>query len=145
MNKLLIKKMHPDAQMPVRATAGAAGYDLFALEDTVNWDSEAIAVRTGIAIVIPKGYYGRIAERSSMALTHRIQVGGGVIDNDYRGEIKVILMQTPNLRHAHIVKGSRIAQLIIEPCAHPTLCEVTEFPDEAATARGEGGFGSTGQ
>ena len=142
---LPIKKMHADAKIPVRATAGAAGYDLCALEEIVNWDSEAIAVRTGIAIAIPEGYYGRIAERSSMALHSGVQVGGGVIDSDYRGEIKVILMRSHANATLRIEKGTRIAQLIIEPCMHPALCEVAEFPEEMATARGESGFGSTGK
>ena len=143
MTTLLIKKLRPDAKLPVRATPGSAGYDLVALEDTY-WDGHVVAVRTGISLVIPEGYYGRIAERSSLALNSGIQVGGGVIDSDYRGEIKVILFRlgdTPK----RIEKWTRIAQLIIEPYVCPVLCEVSEFPEETATARGEGGFGSTGK
>lgn len=140
--KLTIKKTHADAYLPVRGSKGAAGYDLFALED-VKTDNDVVLIRTGLAMIIPDGYYGRIAARSSMARNRGFHVGGGVVDSDYRGEIHVVLLRSEK-DTCLIAKGSRVAQLIIEKCVHPEIVEVQHFPKEAATERGEKGFGSTG-
>lgn len=139
---LKIKKLHTNAVTPTRA-GNAAGYDLYATED-VRFTNTA-TVSTGIAMKIPKGHYGRIASRSSLARDNGIDVIGGVIDEDYRGEIKVILSRPTSLTDCVLSAGDRIAQIIIEKCEHPTIDVVDEFGPEDATARGTNGFGSTGK
>jgi len=137
---LRVKRLVPEARLPERATDGAAGYDLFALEDTTILGRAV--VRTGIAVVIPAGYYGRVAPRSGLAVKHRIDVCAGVIDSDYRGEIGVVLSQGNGWTPSYTVKaGDRIAQLILEKIATPPVEEVGDLDE---TARGSGGFGSTG-
>jgi dUTP pyrophosphatase len=97
-------------------------------------------VSTGIAIGIPNGTYGRVAPRSGLAAKHGIDVGAGVIDPDYTGEVKVILFNNSD-NDFEIKKGDRIAQLILEKVLTP---EIKELGELAKTLRGEGGFGSTG-
>lgn len=139
---LKIKKTRPDAVVPTRV-GNAAGYDLHAIEDVTFVNNAKI--KTGIAMVIPKGYYGRIASRSSLAAEYGVNINGGVIDEDYRGEIKVLLNRPNALDNCALRKGDRIAQIIIEKCEHPEIVVVDEFAPEDATERGEGGFGSTGK
>lgn len=138
-------KLSNNAIIPTRATPGSAGYDLYALEDYTVAVNSAFAsnvqmVRTGVCVEIPSGYFGKIFPRSSLAVKHSIDVGAGVIDSDYRGEIKVVLFNHGNLNF-HIKKGDRIAQLVIIPCLMGNSTEVESMSD---TSRGEGGFGSTG-
>jgi dUTP pyrophosphatase len=97
-------------------------------------------ISTGIAVQIPPGSYGRIAPRSGLAYKHFIDVGAGVVDSDYRGEVKVLLFNF-NDRAFRVSYGDRIAQLIIEKYT-PTVIQEVETLDESQ--RGEGGFGSTG-
>jgi dUTP pyrophosphatase len=143
--KLRIKKLHDEATIPTRGSPKAIGYDLYAcVEDsTTVVFGDVTAIETGIAIAIPKGYYGRIAPRSGLAAKKGIHVLAGVIDADYRGEIKVLLTSTmksgPPLQ---IKTGDRIAQLILERA--DTLV-IEEVDDLEKTERGEGGFGSTGE
>lgn len=139
---LKIKKLRPYAIVPTRV-GNAAGYDLYTTEE-IRFVNTA-TVNTGIAMKIPSGYYGRIASRSSMAKDHGIDVIGGVIDEDYRGEIKVVLSRPSSLTDCVLAAGDRIAQIIIEKCEHPTIDIVEEFAPSDATARGENGFGSTGK
>lgn len=145
---LYVKRLHPDAILPKRNSEGAAGYDLFSVEDvTVSAPQLGpTVIATGISVAIPPGHYGRIASRSSLSLKYGIEVGGGVIDADYRGEIKVLLhnhMMPRTVRsYFEVKKGDRIAQLIIEKIAIP---EVVEEGELTATVRGEKGFGSTGR
>ena len=146
-------KLHPDAILPKRATDGAAGHDLHCIEDfelfSVNHPlvestklSAVMAVRTGIAVSIPLGYCGRVTPRSSLAKQCGIGVNGGLIDSDYRGELIVMLHQlVPG--STTFKKGNRIAQLVIEKIATPEIVEVAAFSTQ--TARGDGGFGSTGK
>lgn len=135
-----IKK--PKAFPPVRMSRGAAGYDLRAPAGPsidIAPHSRA-AIPLGIYLELPSGYYGRIAPRSGLALRNGIDVGGGVIDSDYRGELSVILFNHSN--ETFSVEGaSRIAQLVIEKCFTPDFVEVTNLSN---TQRGEYGFGSTG-
>lgn len=137
---LRVLKLHPDAHLPSRATAGSAGFDLNASHATVipagNWS----IVLTGIAIELPPKTYGRIAPRSGIALKHGIDVGGGVIDRDYRGEIKIILFNHGK-RDFPIQAGHRVAQLIIERAETPSVV-VVESLDQTDRL---GGFGSTGR
>lgn len=140
--KLLVQKHadHPAAKLPTRGSAAAAGYDLYASEKVVLPRGGRKVVQTGICLAIPTGHYGRVAPRSGLASKHGIDVGAGVIDEDYRGLLGVLLF---NLGDADftIEQGDRIAQLIIEKISTP---EVEEVKDLTETVRGAGGFGSTG-
>lgn len=143
-------KLTDSAHTPMRATTGAACYDLFA-HDTVCLDDMRTnkVVGTGIAIELPPGYVGLVCSRSGLAAKEGVFVlnAPGVIDEDYRGEIKVILgrlpytPQWPSERYTMIEPGMRIAQLMIMPLIHLPIVEVTDL---TTTARGEGGLGSTG-
>jgi len=136
---------HVDATLPERATSGAAGYDLFAVADCVIPKDRHTLVSIGIQIDIPPNTYGRIAPRSSMSLKG-IDVGAGVIDSDYTGDIRVLLINRSTTDYC-IKKGDRIAQLILECVATPDIVDVTYNRTDRprrTTDRNEGGFGSTG-
>ena len=137
---LRVKKLIPDATLPTRGSGGAVGYDLYSTEELVVPPTHRALVGTGIAIVLPVGVYGRVAPRSGLAVKHGIQVGAGVIDPDYTGEIKVVLFNHGD-KDFEVKKGDRIAQLILERCETPEVEEVGEVKD---TERGSKGFGSTG-
>lgn len=144
--QLKIKKLRPTATIPTRATPGSAGLDLYAdLGGDIHWgiDGECRKViPCGISIEIPPGYEGQIRPRSGLAAKHGITVlnSPGTVDSDYRGEIKVILVNHDSWHH-NIEHGQRIAQLVISSVAMPEIVEVDELDD---TDRGQGGFGSTG-
>lgn len=135
-----IQKLNESAVIPTRGSDKAAGLDLYANEnfwiESGNWG----LVSTGIAVAIPKNYYGRIAPRSGLAVNHGINVMAGVIDEDYRGELKVVLINHGRFTF-EIKKGDRIAQLIIESISRPVI----EIVDNLEyTPRGADSFGSTG-
>lgn len=137
-----IKKLHPDAIIPTRANPTDAGFDLYALDDSVAWPRKRVLVPTGIAMAIPEGHVGLIWPRSGLAVKHGIDVLAGVVDSGYHGEIKVLLQNTdPDLVHK-IHKGDRIAQILIQPIVTPELVEVDDLGE---TGRGADGFGSTGK
>lgn len=139
-----IARVHPGAQVPTRATPGAAGMDMHAAEGAVVPPNGAwVAVETGIVLQFPPTVYARIAPRSGLAFKHGIQVGAGVIDSDYTGSIKVILFNHGTTPFS-IQPGDRIAQVIFEKIETPDLVECA-LEDLAATERGTGGFGSTGR
>ena len=125
---------------PIRATEGSAGFDLYSAEDVELLPEANVLVGTGVKMAIPPFLYGQVAARSGMA-KKGIHTFSGVIDSDYRGEIKVLLTNTNKFDNFQISKGNRIAQLLLLPCARPTLT-VTDTLEE--TERGEKGFGSTG-
>jgi dUTP pyrophosphatase len=140
MPPLLVKKLSESAVLPVRGSALAAGYDLSAAHDgTIPARGKAL-IKTDLAMAIPEGCYGRVAPRSGLAWKHSIDVGAGVIDADYRGNVGVILFNFSD-KDFDVKAGDRIAQLILERIATP---EVEEVEDLDASARGAGGFGSTG-
>lgn len=143
--KLQVKLLHHNAKKPVYSSAGAIGIDLHAcLEDkqVIDFSHGAqVVVPTGIAVEIPDGYYGRIAPRSGLAFRYGFDVLAGVIDPDYRGELKVILDRNSHGPFVAIINGDRVAQLIIEKAVRPQLHIVNTLGD---TVRGENGFGSTG-
>jgi len=119
-----VKKLSEEARVPKKGSARAAGHDLYANEGTeVPARGQAI-VGTGIAIGLPHNTYGRIAPRSSLAVKHRLMTNAGVIDSDYRGEVKVVLANLGDQPY-RVEKGDRIAQLIIEKCDNRELQEVT--------------------
>ena len=128
--------------LPSYATDGAAGMDVVAAEDLTLAPGARHAVATGFAMAIPAGYEVQVRPRSGLALKHGITCLNtpGTIDSDYRGEVKVILANLGSESFA-IARGDRIAQLVPAPVQRATLSEV-ESLDE--TARGSGGFGSTG-
>eukprot|EP00958_Prasinococcus_capsulatus_P023990 scaffold3691_cov394-Prasinococcus_capsulatus_cf.AAC.10 len=113
---------------------------LNSVQDTVVPSGGRALVKTGLSIAIPQGTYARIAPRSGLAYKSGIDVGAGVVDYDYRGEVGVILFNFGN-EDFQVRKGDRIAQLILEKIATPEVVEVSDLDD---TVRGEGGFGSTG-
>lgn len=134
---------HPDAVLPVSATEGSAGYDLSACVDDVIPARKWKAIETGIVVQFPKDCYIRVAPRSGLAFKKGLDVFAGVVDSDYTGTIKVILMN--NADEDFIVKkGDRIAQMIYERIYKPELLQVSSMTELEETSRGAGGFGSTG-
>jgi dUTP pyrophosphatase len=132
-------------QLPKRGTKQSAVFDLAAGEDVHMKPHVRYIISTKIRMAIPAGYYGQIAERSSLARNY-VNVHAGVIDSDYRGYICVVMSWTPppgcTEPHYRIYFGDRIAQLLVLPYAHQAELELTEQLD--STQRQDGGFGSTG-
>ena len=128
--------------LPAYATSGAAGMDVVSAEDVTLAPAARHAVATGLSIAIPAGYEIQVRPRSGLALKHGITVPNtpGTIDSDYRGELKVILINLGSEPFA-IQRGDRVAQLVLAPVVQAAWDEVDELD---ATERGEGGFGSTG-
>lgn len=136
-----IKKLDPGAKIPTYAYLGDAGMDLYCFDNIEILEGESRLVGTKIAIAIPSGYYGRIASRSGLSVKHKIEVGAGVIDSKYRGEIKVHLYNHHSRIPFYASAGSKIAQLIITKILIPEIVEVSELDK---TDRDGKGFGSTG-
>ena len=128
--------------LPAYASSGAAGMDVLAAEDVTLPPGGRHAIATGLALAIPPGYEVQVRPRSGLALKHGISVPNtpGTIDSDYRGELKVILINLSAAPFA-VHRGDRIAQLVLAPVTRAAWEEVDELDQ---TARGEGGFGSTG-
>ena len=131
------------AAMPAYATAGAAGMDLRATEAVALAPGERAAVGTGLRLAIPDGYEGQVRPRSGLALRHGLAMvnSPGTIDADYRGEVKMILINLGS-EVVQFGKGERLGQLVILPVARATLVPVQNLD---GSERGEGGFGSTGR
>ena len=140
MSSLQVRRLSPHARLPSRATHGSAGYDLCSIEDKVLLAGDRALVRTGLALGVPSGTYGRLAPRSRLALRNGISIGAGVCDADYTGEVSVVLFNHGADKFI-IHSGDRIAQLIIERIDLPDVREVDDLP---TTARGAAGWGSTG-
>tara|TARA_B110001452_G_C15169599_1_gene406516 strand:- start:511 stop:1002 length:492 start_codon:yes stop_codon:yes gene_type:complete len=134
------RRLSETATIPVRGSAQAAGYDLTAAQPAVVPARGKALIKTDLSIALPEGCYGRVAPRSGLAWKHSIDVGAGVIDADYRGNVGVILFNLSD-KDFEVSVGDRVAQLILERIFTP---EVQEVDDLDATARGAGGFGSTG-
>jgi dUTP pyrophosphatase len=141
--RLGVRRLHPDARLPLRAHDDDAGHDLHAVEAVTIAPGERAMVATGIAIELPAGHAGWVVPRSGLAARHGIAIvnAPGLIDAGYRGEVKVLLLNTDRTEPFAIASGDRIAQLVVAPVAAP---EIVEVDDLGATARGAGGFGSTG-
>ena len=137
---LRICKLSENAITPSRSSDQAAGLDLYSTITTEIAPKEKALISTGIAIECPVGTYGRIAPRSGLAVKYFIDVGAGVIDSDYRGDVKVLLLNLGNSPFK-VHKGDRIAQLIIERILIPEI-EVVDVL--RGSQRGENGFGSSG-
>jgi dUTP pyrophosphatase len=144
-NNLCIFKLNDRALTPHKGTPYSAGYDLFAIDEyKINpWDK--VIVKTGLQIRTPVGYYGRIASRSGLSVKKNIEVGAGVIDHDYQGEVCVILRNFSN-ETVEIKTGERCAQIILEPYASVDIKKLNNPLDYTfnETVRNSGGFGSTG-
>ncbi len=138
--RIFFKRLHPEAKLPSRGSARAAGLDLCAVERVTLAPGGRAAVRTGLAVAIPEGFYGRVAPRSGLAVRHGIDVLAGVIDSDYRGEILCALVNH-GAEAFEIEPGARVAQLVVEAIATPDPAWADDLEE---TARGAGGFGSTG-
>ncbi|KAK6523499.1 Deoxyuridine 5'-triphosphate nucleotidohydrolase [Arthrobotrys megalospora] len=138
---LLIKKLNDKARTPTRGSAFAAGYDLYASEDTVVPKGGKVLVETGLSMAVPDGCYGRVAPRSGLASKNFIDTGAGVIDADYRGPVKILLFNHSDVDF-EIKEGDRVAQLILEKIYTP---EITVVEDLEESVRGAGGFGSSGR
>ena len=145
MLDLPVRRLDPDVQFPEYAKPGDAGLDLRSNVDvTIEARGGRALVPTGLAIAIPEGYAGFVQPRSGLALKHGITCLNtpGLIDSGYRGELKVLLVNTDPTEAFEITRGERIAQLVIQAVEHAHLVEVDELPD---SERGEGGFGHTGR
>jgi dUTP pyrophosphatase len=140
---VLITRLDPAVPVPGYARHGDAGADLCAAEDIDLAPGERALVRTGIAIALPEGYAGFVHPRSGLAARHGITLvnAPGTIDAGYRGEIKVILLNTDLARAVSLRRGDRIAQLVVQRVENVTFREVPALPE---SARGDNGFGSTG-
>jgi dUTP pyrophosphatase len=133
-----------DAKQPIRQTVGAAGHDLYSTEDTIIGNGKRKLINTGLKIKIPTNTFAKIAPRSGLAV-RGIDVGAGIIDEDYRGEIKVLLINN-GISDFVVNKGDRIAQLLILPIIYPEWIQLEgDITNHFETRRGSGGFGSTGQ
>ncbi len=145
MNTIRVKKLNENAILPTYGSGEAAGADLYAcLSETVTIQPGEVAwISTGIALEVPKGCAGLIYARSSLGTKRGLAPANkvGVIDSDYRGEVKVVLLNH-SAQPQTVAPGERIAQLVITPVLTPEYTEVAELTD---TSRGEGGFGSTGK
>ena len=144
MPDISVQRLDPLRPRPQQAHAGDAGVDLYAREDTVLAPNGGRALMpTGIAIAIPLGYAGFILPRSGLALNHGISVvnAPGLIDSHYRGELKVVLLNTDPARPYHVHRGDRIAQLVIQRVEDVTWVEVDALDENN---RG-GGFGHSGR
>lgn len=141
---VLVKRLaHGEGlDLPAYATAGAAGMDVLSAEDVTIVPGARHAVATGLAVAIPAGFEIQVRPRSGLALKHGITVPNtpGTIDSDYRGELKVILINHGD-GPFEVRRGDRVAQLVIAPVTRATWLPVDELDE---TVRGEGGFGSTG-
>ena len=143
MSEVLVTRLDPDVPLPAYARPGDAGADLVAATDVDLGPGERAVVRTGIAIALPDGYAAFVHPRSGLAARHGVTLvnAPGTIDAGYRGEIQVILLNTDPSRPVSFRRGDRIAQLVVQRVEHATFREVAALP---GSARGEGGFGSTG-
>jgi dUTP pyrophosphatase len=141
---LRFRRLSDAARPPAQAHDGDAGYDLHAAEAVTIGPGERASVGTGIAVAIPDGHAGLVVPRSGLAARHGISVvnAPGLIDSGYRGELRVLLLNTDRTEAFQVAPGDRIAQLVLVAVETP---ELEELPELDETVRGSGGFGSTGR
>ena len=137
---LEFKRLDQRATLPTRGSELSAGLDLYSVEDITIEPKQRTLAKTGLAVAIPPGHYGRIAPRSGLAMKHGLDVLSGVIDSDYRGEIGCLLYNTGD-DPIHLSAQTKMCQLIIEKIELPRAVWADELDE---TIRGSGGFGSTG-
>jgi dUTP pyrophosphatase len=143
LDQLQVRLLHPAAQPPARTRPGDAGYDLRCSEGFSLWPGRRTTVPTGVALVLPPGVAGLVVPRSGLAAQHGISLvnGPGLIDPNYRGEIRVVVVNHGDARF-EAVAGDRIAQLLLVPFLTPDVSVVSELPP---SERGVNGFGSSGR
>ncbi len=137
---LFVKLLSPNATLPKQGSEGAAGYDLSSATEMVVPANGKAAIPTDLAIATPPGTYARLAPRSGLAIKNFLAIGAGVVDPDFRGNIKVVIFNHSPTDFL-VKRGDRIAQLILEQFSNPPVALVSDLPD---TKRGSDGFGSTG-
>lgn len=139
--KLKVKKVHPEAKLPKYAHPYDAGMDLFSLEEIKIKPGETARIRSGISVEIPEGYVGLCWDKSGLSMNNGIKVLAGVIDSGFRGEL---VMGVINLGKEEYTfgKGHKVMQMLVQPVEIVDIVEASELSE---TARGEGGFGSTGK
>src|SRR6266516_876834 len=140
LKSLSFERLDPNAVLPTRGSQSAAGLDLYSIEAITLNPNERRVIRTGLAVAIPEGYYGRVAPRSGLAIQKGVSVLAGVIDADYRGEIGCLLHNV-GAERIDLPAQSKICQLIIEKIITPAAVWANRLSE---TGRGSGGFGSTG-
>jgi dUTP diphosphatase len=142
VTELLVTRLRDGVTLPARAYEGDAGLDLSACERVELGPGERGVVGTGLTVAIPEGHAGFVQPRSGLAARHGIAVlnSPGLVDAGYRGELRVVLLNTDRSERFVVEPGMRIAQLVVVPVALPEPREVTELPD---SERGEKGFGSS--
>jgi dUTP pyrophosphatase len=140
---LSIRRLRGDAVLPERAYPGDAGLDLVSCEHAEIAPGERAVVGTGIAVAIPEGYAGLVVPRSGLAARHGVGVvnSPGLVDSGYRGEVRVVLLNTDRSASFVVEPGMRVAQLVVVPVGILEAIEVEELP---AAERGAAGFGSSG-
>jgi dUTP pyrophosphatase len=140
---LRVRRLDDRAVLPARAHPGDAGLDLHALEQTTLAPGQRAAIPTGIAVEIPAGHAGLVLPRSGLALRHGIALvnAPGLIDSGYRGELRVLLLNTDRRAPFQIAPGDRIAQLVV---IRAEIVSILEAQELSVSARGAGGFGSSG-
>jgi dUTP pyrophosphatase len=145
LDQIQVRLLHPAARPPARTRPGDAGYDLRCSEGFSLWPGRRTTVPTGVALALPDGVAGLVLPRSGLAARHGISVvnGPGLIDPNYRGEIRVVLVNHGDARF-EAAAGDRIAQLVFVPYVVPDVCVVEELPP-SGDDRGENGFGSSGR
>lgn len=136
---LKVKRLSEHASLPVRASPGAAGFDLFSAEAAEIPAGHRKVIKTDIIVAVPSGHYGRVAPRSGLSFKFGIDIGAGVIDSDYRGPLGIVLVNN-GTQIFNVAKGDRVAQLLLERVSVPEV----EETDLDVTERGAKGFGSTG-
>jgi len=140
MDVLYFKRLDQRATLPTRGSSSSAGLDIYSIDDLTIEPGQRTVARTGLSVAIAEGFYGRVAPRSGLAVNHGLDVLAGVVDADYRGELLCALHNTGD-RTISLPAASKICQLIIEKIATPEAAWSDELSE---TARGAGGFGSTG-
>jgi len=137
--ELRVKRIHPEAKLPVYGHSGDAGLDLFSVVDRELAPGEVFAVPTGIQVAVPAGHVGLVWDKSGISLqgVHRL---AGVVDSGYRGEVQIVMINLGAVPFA-VRKGMKIAQMLVQPVAAVSVIECEALD---GTSRGEGGFGSTG-
>jgi len=137
--ELRVKRIHPEARLPVYGHPGDAGLDLFSVVDRELRPGQVLAVPTGVQVAIPAGHVGLVWDKSGISLqgVHRL---AGVVDSGYRGEVQVVMINLGAAPFA-VKKGMKIAQMLVQPVSAVSVVEADSLDD---TSRGPGGFGSTG-
>jgi dUTP pyrophosphatase len=142
--ELPVRRLQPDLPLPAYAHPGDAGADLCAAEDVVLPPGGRATVGTGLAVAVPDGHAAFVHPRSGLAARHGVTVvnAPGTVDAGYRGEVRVVLLNTDRHQPFSVRRGDRIAQLVVQPVTRVRFLDVAELPP---SPRGEAGFGSTGR